>query len=111
MSDEELSVVEQIEFTGEPAAEPEGDAEPAGATGVEAKGRRGRPRSEDALGRDNAVLAALGEGVKTREQLATEINQPGGLTYLSLYRLRKEGKVQRFEGEGVKRGWQLTSVE
>lgn len=77
-----------------------------------AAGRRGRPRDPRAQERDDRVKTALGDGsVKTREQLATELGMEGNLVYLSLWRLRRAGEVEKTSGEGAKRAWRLVGAE
>ncbi len=63
--------------------------------------RRGRPRSQETIARDEAVLAALREGgTKTREQLAGELGVESSLVYLALWRLNRAGRVEKIvDGE------------
>lgn len=69
-----------------------------GAEGTETK-RSGRPRPGVTQVRDVATFALL-EEPKTRNEVA----EAGGLTiaeaYLSLHRLRKDGKVEQFRADG-----------
>lgn len=89
---------------GQPVAE-QTDAQ---ATG----GRRGRPRSQEAMDRDQRVLDTLDNGqVKTRNEIAEELGFTGGLTYLSLYRLVREGKVVRVADGTTRRAWRQTTPE
>lgn len=52
-------------------------------------GRRGRPRTEATIIRDNGVLKLLASGPRSAAQLAAELNLPKpGIAYLAIYRLR-----------------------
>lgn len=109
MSDEELDTVEQVEAqsVGDDAVvEVAIDGGDASAD----KSKRGRPRDPQAETRDEQVREALAEGPQSREQLATKLGLEGNLVYLSLWRLRKSGIVEKVETEGVKRGWQLVTA-
>lgn len=66
--------------------------------------RRGRPRPETTIQRDEQVAQALVAGGKTREDLATETGLTKSEVYLSLHRLRKAGRVERTR-EGGKHVW------
>jgi predicted Rossmann fold nucleotide-binding protein DprA/Smf involved in DNA uptake len=57
--------------------------------------RRGRPRSAHTVERDQRVLSALNDGPRTKEQLVAELSLAPQLVYLSLWRLRREGRVSR----------------
>lgn len=61
--------------------------------------RRGRPRPQDTIERDKQVYAKLLEGPATREQLAESLGAPPTHVYLSLYRLRRDGRAQRLEDQ------------
>lgn len=62
---------------------------------------RGRPRPAETIARDEQVLAALtaagAEGL-TRPNLAAATELPGNQVYLSLYRLKRDGKAVRDGG-------------
>jgi site-specific DNA-cytosine methylase len=62
----------------------------------------GRPRPQETRDRDEAVYAALTEP-KSREQLVAETNIEPKLVYLSLYRLRRDGRIQRTREGGAHR--------
>lgn len=62
--------------------------------------RRGRPRPESTIQRDEQVFQALVAGGKTREDLATETGLTKSEVYLSLHRLRNAGKVERTRDSG-----------
>lgn len=56
---------------------------------------RGRPRPPETIERDKALLAHLkANGPQTRNQLAESLGLDKVKTYLSLDRLRKDGKVR-----------------
>lgn len=89
---------------------------PATDQGVELReatsGRRGRPRSQEAIDRDEAVYRALSEGrQRTRNEIAEEVGVTGGLTYLSLYRLKHAGRVVRVADGTTRRAWRQTTEE
>lgn len=74
-------------------------AQPASPT---ASRRRGRPRSQETIERDARVLTALGAGSRTKEQLVEELALAPQLVYLSLWRLKRDQKVER-TSDGVAR--------
>lgn len=79
------------------------------AVDVEPAARRGRPRPQDTIARDEKVLKALEGGAKSREELAAELGIESSHAYLSLFRLRKQGKVERLPQDGkdaVSNKWQ-----
>jgi predicted ArsR family transcriptional regulator len=56
---------------------------------------RGRPRPQETIDRDNAVLAYLTEhGPQTRNALADALGQEKSRIWLSLDRLRRDGRVR-----------------
>jgi predicted transcriptional regulator len=62
---------------------------------------QGRPRPQDTIARDNQVHQILTEkGALTRKQLADELGVTPSLAYMSLFRLRKTGRVERVSGSG-----------
>lgn len=61
--------------------------------------RRGRPRSQDVIARDEQVFAAL-ETPKTRAQLAEELGVEFSKVFLSLFRLRNDGRIARSRQDG-----------
>lgn len=79
-------------------------------TGEATAPRRGRPRPETTIQRDQQVLAALAQGGKTREDLATETGLTKSEVYLSLHRLRKAGNVERTR-DGGKHVWAQVTQE
>jgi predicted ArsR family transcriptional regulator len=61
---------------------------------MENKRPRGRPRPQETIDRDAAVLAYLEQnGRLSRNQIAEALELDKVKTYLSLERLRREGKV------------------
>lgn len=88
--------------------ETEAAASEEGAT----NGRRGRPRPQETLERDQRVYDHLGvAGPKTKKDLSTELGMTENAVYLSIYRLRRDGQIvsapgqrnvwQRADGTGV----------
>jgi predicted ArsR family transcriptional regulator len=58
--------------------------------------RRGRPRPEDAIERDDRIRELLTEyGPQTRNDIADALGITHSLTYLALSRLRDQGGVKR----------------
>jgi hypothetical protein len=91
-----VTVTEPImEFSDDPNAD--------GAPGTPA--RRGRPRSPETIRRDEAVLTALSEGPRTKEQLVEQLRFKDTYVYLSLWRLRRDGKVERFSDGDTRHLW------
>jgi predicted Rossmann fold nucleotide-binding protein DprA/Smf involved in DNA uptake len=76
-------------------------------TDPDAPRRRGRPRSPDAVGRDEQVLTALVAGPRTKAQLVEELGLPPQRVYLSLWRLRREGRVVRESGGVERHSWRV----
>jgi predicted ArsR family transcriptional regulator len=61
----------------------------------ETKRPRGRPRPQETIDRDNAVLAYLTEhGPQTRNALADALGQEKSKIWLSLDRLRRDNQVR-----------------
>lgn len=75
-------------------------------TPVEAPRRRGRPRSPETIERDARVFAALTTGPLTKEQLVAELGMRPQLVYLSLWRLKREGRVDRAADGTARHTWQ-----
>jgi hypothetical protein len=72
--------------------------------------RRGRPRPDETLKRDERVLAAIGESGSTRDEIATALGDiPPQLVYLSLHRLRAASKVERAR-DGGKHTWKRVTA-
>lgn len=70
--------------------------------------RRGRPRPQSTIDRDQQVLGALTADGKTREDLVTTTGLTKTQVYLSLYRLRTQGLVERSR-DGGKHVWKQTA--
>lgn len=78
---------------------------------------RGRPRPQATIERDNNVLTFLqsqkdenGAFVgKTRDDIAKALDVEGKQVYLSLFRLNRDGKVQK--GVGSAHAWAAKSDE
>jgi len=73
--------------------------------------KRGRPRPQEVMDRDEAVYAAIAarDGV-TSEELSEATGFEKNMVYLSVFRLRKEGRVERQteDGSGRTRRWVKT---
>lgn len=90
-----------------PVIQPEG-ADAAGGTTPETPRRRGRPRSPETVERDERVLALLSQsGPQTREQLVEALQLPPNMVYLSLWRLRREARVERTSTGSARHVWQV----
>lgn len=74
--------------------------------------RRGRPRSQETIDRDNQVLEVIkgAADAPTREQLAEATGLEPNKVYLSLYRLQRDGAIVRGR-EGGKHVWRVASDE
>ena len=84
------------------------------AVADEAAAKLGRPRPSDTLERDERVYAALTEP-KTREALVAEFAASGApietkLVYLSLYRLRRDNKIEGKRVDGAHK-WSRVATE
>jgi hypothetical protein len=92
--------------------DPEGAPQPIefneGELDAPVRNRRGRPRSQDTLTRDERVLEALQAGPKSREQLAAELGESSSLVYLALWRLAHANKVEKTVNGTARHAWQLT---
>lgn len=74
----------------------------------EAPRRRGRPRSPQTVERDERVLAALRVGDQlTKAQLVADLDLSPNMVYLSLWRLRREGRVVRESTASERHVWRL----
>lgn len=71
-------------------------------------GRRGRPRPQATIERDDLVKAALATGAKSRAQLAEDLGWESKQVYASLWRLRHYGgQVRKIDGKSE---WELVSA-
>lgn len=57
--------------------------------------KRGRPRPQEVIDRDEDVYDAIEEDGSTCEEIADAIGVEPNLVYLSLFRLRRDGWVER----------------
>lgn len=71
--------------------------------------RRGRPRSPETIQRDEQVLKLLtAGGPQTRERLVEQLDgMKPSLVYLALWRLRREGRVERAVDGGERHVWRV----
>ena len=67
--------------------------------------RRGRPRPDETINRDELVLTRLREAgvAMTRDEVAQAAELTPAKAYLSLWRLRRDGHVQRVHQDGKHR--------
>lgn len=73
---------------------------------TETKLGRGRPRPQEAIQRDEMILHCLQDnGPLTRNQLRDGLGLEPTIVYLSLSRLRREGKVKLCQGTAGNRVW------
>lgn len=67
----------------------------------ETKRPRGRPRPQETIDRDRAILAYLKtNGPQTRNDLAAQLLLDKTVTYLALDRLRRAGQVRTCTAKG-----------
>jgi predicted Rossmann fold nucleotide-binding protein DprA/Smf involved in DNA uptake len=78
--------------------------------GEQSAPRRGRPRPNETVERDERVLTAIGEQSLTRDELATALSLSPAQTYLSLHRLRSDGKVERTR-DGSQHRWRRPTAD
>ena len=71
--------------------------------------RRGRPRAQETIQRDEVVLKALGDGPRTKEQLVQQLGLKDTHVYLSLGRLRRDGHVERVSDPDSRHLWRATA--
>lgn len=71
--------------------------------------RRGRPRSPETIDRDQKVMKLLVEAPRSREQLVEELAIRPQLVYLSLWRLRREGRVERVSDPTTRHLWRVVT--
>jgi predicted Rossmann fold nucleotide-binding protein DprA/Smf involved in DNA uptake len=69
------------------------------------KPRRGRPRPQETIDRDERILNLVREGPVTRNLIISKTGISPTLVYLSLSRLRREGLVTMCPGFGVQKRW------
>jgi site-specific DNA-cytosine methylase/predicted transcriptional regulator len=73
-----------------------------------ASNRRGRPRPEETIERDEVVLKVLEREPSTKVKIAEETGRRESEVYLSLHRLQKAGLIQRARTGGLHL-WQVTA--
>ena len=61
---------------------------------------KGRPRSDETLARDEKAFEALAGDGKTKEELAEAMGVTPNFAYLSLWRLNRDGKIQKVRKDG-----------
>lgn len=66
---------------------------------------RGRPRPAEAIERDAAILSALHDQPMTRNELCELTGLRTSIVYLSLSRLRRQGKTRLCQGRAGDRLW------
>lgn len=71
--------------------------------------RRGRPRSQETIQRDDVIATALNEGPLTKDKLVEKLGLKPEHVYLSLWRLRKAGKVVKVSDDSSRHLWQLAN--
>lgn len=71
--------------------------------------RRGRPRPDHTIAQDEKVFAAI-TGPMTRAQLATATELGPNQVYLSLYRLKRDGRIVRTR-QGGEHVWAHVAAE
>lgn len=87
-----------MEFSDDPAQD-----------GVRPAARRGRPRAQETINRDDAVLRALGDGPLTKEALVQKLGLKDTHVYLSLWRLRRDGKVEKVSDPDTRHLWRVAA--
>jgi predicted transcriptional regulator len=74
--------------------------------------RRGRPRPQGTIDRDEQVLQLLQKGPLTRTEIAEKLGIESGAAYLSLFRLHKTGRVAKVaKGEGTGNSWEAVPAK
>lgn len=74
--------------------------------------RRGRPRSQETIDRDAAILELLGkEGPLPRREISAQLGINWSRTYLALERLRNEGRVKPCGGSSRAMVWTVETKE
>lgn len=75
------------------------------------KAKAGRTRPNDVIDRDESVFKSLYDnGPATRAQLAERLKLDGKAVYLSLFRLRKSGRITRQSGDDRTQVWQVVKA-
>lgn len=86
--------------------------EVAEAQGTETTVRRGRPRPETTITRDNEIFdyLASAESGMTRSDLVEKTGLTANEVYLSLHRLRKDGRIERTR-QGANHLWAVAAQD
>lgn len=80
-------------------------------TEAKTESKVGRTRPTDVIDRDEQVFKSLYDaGPATRAQLAERLKLDGKAVYLSLFRLRKSGRVTRESGDDRTQVWQVVKA-
>lgn len=75
-------------------------------TDTETTRPRGRPRPDETMDRDDTIEKLLQtRGAMTRNEIADELELTTTLTYLSLDRLRRQGRAKKCAGTGSNTLW------
>lgn len=74
------------------------------------KSGRGRPRPDTTRQRDETVFAVVTAEPATKVELAEKLGMESSLVYLSLLRLRRDGRVQNLRNAAGKHAWQLADA-
>lgn len=74
-------------------------------------GRKGRPRPAETVERDQKVFDALAEGGLTREAIATRTDLEAKSVYLSLWRLKRDSRVEPIRHEGAQKWQRVAGAE
>ncbi len=67
--------------------------------------KRGRPRPVAAIRRDADIFRRLEAQPMTRNELVNQTGLSNSIVYLSLDRLRKQGRVKLCQGQAAERLW------
>lgn len=74
--------------------------------------RRGRPRSQETIDRDAAIIRLLTtEGPMPRRKISERLDINWSRTYLALERLRNEGRVKPCGGSSRAMVWTIETEE
>lgn len=95
-----------------PTPEPQPTPEPSPTSEDTTRQRKGpgRPRVPEVVERDEAIFTQLRDGGPAQvRDLADATNYDRNKTYLSLWRLRKEGRVE-YARHGAKRLWSVVEA-
>jgi len=71
-------------------------------TDTTTEAKRGRPRPQDVIDRDDVVLKAIAKDGSTNAELAEATGLAKNEVYLSVFRLRRDGKIVASEADGEK---------